>query len=399
MEDNSHDVGIRFPLHQAVLNKDAEEVERLIKDGFDIYQEDEIGRTPVDYMNSRPNSAVIRLFVTHKDYISRNCTETFTPFHLMAKSGYADICEEHLKKGVNKNILGGAFELAYEMGREEVCDLLVEYGAKNTPFKERRKREAAEKRLKEMHNELRPIPFRYGEELLHHASIYGHAEYIEKLLEGNENVNAVNDNGETALHWACFGLEKDAVLALCDNGADVNVQDRNGVSPLHYAAGAHIVASYRNDSIYFNESYFVNIVEWYKRYPYWSSHIFRKSLPPENWVNIIYGMDYEENSELSNLQRCLLFNEMYAPEYKQALGDTFQNVEKLSLCATNTLIIYGAEANSRTTKGHTPLHWAVYARHNENCQLLVSAGADIYAEAADGKTPIDMAKDAGIKLV
>ncbi|XP_033115084.1 uncharacterized protein LOC117115417 [Anneissia japonica] len=56
----------------------------------------------------------------------------------------------------------------------------------------------------------------------------------------------------------------------------------------------------------------------------------------------------------------------------------------------------GADVNCRNVKcdGATPLHLGVMQGHNEVCQVLLEAGADIQA-SMDGVTPLDLAQDLG----
>lgn len=50
-------------------------------------------------------------------------------------------------------------------------------------------------------------------------------------------VNARNEKGRTALHFACGMASAATASALLDAGADVNARDNDGHTPLHMAAG------------------------------------------------------------------------------------------------------------------------------------------------------------------
>lgn len=60
---------------------------------------------------------------------------------------------------------------------------------------------------------------------------------LEFLVNRGANVNALDENGCTALYWRSIGdVYEDAVAFLISKGADVNAADREGNTPLHQAA-------------------------------------------------------------------------------------------------------------------------------------------------------------------
>jgi ankyrin repeat protein len=62
-------------------------------------------------------------------------------------------------------------------------------------------------------------------------------EGLKVLLDRHVDVNAVNDNGQTALHFAA--LSSDAtVRLLAEHGAQLDVKDKQGRTPLDFALGA-----------------------------------------------------------------------------------------------------------------------------------------------------------------
>lgn len=61
-------------------------------------------------------------------------------------------------------------------------------------------------------------------------------EAISELLASGVDVNARDDEGCTALHFAADRGAAGAAQLLLSAGADVNAQDGDGQTPLHYAA-------------------------------------------------------------------------------------------------------------------------------------------------------------------
>jgi hypothetical protein len=61
-------------------------------------------------------------------------------------------------------------------------------------------------------------------------------EGLKVLLDQHVDVNAVNDSGQTALHFAA--LNSDAtVKLLAEHGAELDVKDKQGRTPLDFALG------------------------------------------------------------------------------------------------------------------------------------------------------------------
>jgi ankyrin repeat protein len=72
---------------------------------------------------------------------------------------------------------------------------------------------------------------------LHYAvANYHNIKMLKLLLDRNADINAQNNRGKTALHWAATSTRPRTVLALLRAGADVDPQDLDQETPLHKAA-------------------------------------------------------------------------------------------------------------------------------------------------------------------
>ncbi len=67
---------------------------------------------------------------------------------------------------------------------------------------------------------------------LHYAATYDHKETAKLLTVKGVDVNTKNDEGETALHQAAHGGHKEVAEMLIAKEADVNVRRKNGYTPL-----------------------------------------------------------------------------------------------------------------------------------------------------------------------
>ena len=70
------------------------------------------------------------------------------------------------------------------------------------------------------------------ETLLHGAAKLGNIQLIKSLVERGVNINAQNDNGDTALHIAAKNNQLE-VSAILMNPHTASIQNRNGVTALH----------------------------------------------------------------------------------------------------------------------------------------------------------------------
>ncbi|TET05999.1 hypothetical protein E3J79_03590 [Candidatus Dependentiae bacterium] len=71
---------------------------------------------------------------------------------------------------------------------------------------------------------------------LHQAVCDGNLEQVQNLLAAGEDVNVVDQEGDTPLHWAVKHDQRAIVNLFLGKGAKVNVINKWNQTPLHYAA-------------------------------------------------------------------------------------------------------------------------------------------------------------------
>ena len=74
-----------------------------------------------------------------------------------------------------------------------------------------------------------------GNMALHYASLNGYIAIIDILLLNGAQINANGENGNTPLHMATSEKKKDVVLLLLKEGADFNIRNNTGYNSLLYA--------------------------------------------------------------------------------------------------------------------------------------------------------------------
>jgi ankyrin repeat protein len=158
------------------------------------------------------------------------------------------------------------------------------------------------------------------------AAMRGDKAAIQKLVAQRANVNAPQNDGATALHWAVFRSDKEMVDLLIRAGANAKAANREGATPLW-------LASVNGDAA---------ILE----------------------ALIKGGAD---------------------PNEKLPLGRTplMEASRTGNVDAMKVLLDHGAQVNAKETlRGTTPLMWAADEGHAAAIKLLIDRGADIKAQSS-----------------
>jgi len=170
---------------------------------------------------------------------------------LSAKKGDKKICEFLLHHGANINARDRkrrtALALATRAGQAEVVRLLTINGADvntvntwgNTPLLLASRHSTEISRLLLEAGAAATIDRTTNQgnqgNALHRAATWGRLETVELLLHHGANINARDQDGQTALARAALAGKTEVVRLLTINGADVNTVDRWGDTPLIFS--------------------------------------------------------------------------------------------------------------------------------------------------------------------
>jgi cytohesin len=172
---------------------------------------------------------------------------------------------------------------------------------------------------------------------IHEAASKGNIAVVKQHLAAGTDVDTRDDayGGQTPLHWAAVGNNKELAELLIANGADVNARDKDGDTPLDLAFKTEIADLLRKHGGKTGEE-----------------------LPPTTKA---LDISIHEAANEGNIEAV-----------KQRIAD-------------------GVDVNAKAEYGRTPLHWAAWVGHKEIVELLITSGADVNVKGVGGITPLDSA--------
>ncbi len=167
------------PLHQAAVNGNILQAEKLLSEGHRVSERARNGWTPLHFAVSAGNLDIAKVFVRNNADVNRVTAYGRTAMHISSLEGNIDVMEFLLDNGapVDSTSLD-----------------------ESTP--------------------------------LFHAK---NGSTVEFLVARGADVAHVNDIGDTPLHVASFWGRLGAVKTLVDNNADINWENNQGESPLDLA--------------------------------------------------------------------------------------------------------------------------------------------------------------------
>ena len=188
---------------------------------------------------------------------------------------------------------------------------------------------------------------------------------VRALLSQDVDVNTLQPDGATALHWAALRDDLETADLLIRAGAFVNPVNEYGVTPLLLAA--------ENGSAAMIEKLLNRGANPNAAIPNGETPLMTAARTgTTDAVNALLAWGADVNAkETSQEQTALMW----------AAGEGHTQVAR-------TLIEHGADVQARTTGGFTPLAFAVRQAHLPLTKALLAAGANLNEAAEDGTTPL-----------
>ena len=225
-------------------------VELLIAESADVNAKSDDGRTPLHFAATSGHKEIVELLISKGANVNEEDVSGNTPLHYAAVGGSKEVGELLIAEGadVNANGVDGVTPLdVAELGKHpETADLLRKHGGKTgkelkaagkptEPVAEAAKVEpVAEATQPEPPTAKAPVISTYF--TIHAAAAIGNIEAVKQHLAAETNVNTKDNKGDqTPLHYASVMGHEEIVELLIDNDADVNLKCSTGDTPLDWA--------------------------------------------------------------------------------------------------------------------------------------------------------------------
>jgi uncharacterized protein len=241
-------------LHWAVYQKDLNLVERLLAQGADPDIANEYDATPMTVASEHGDYSIMKALVDAGGDIESPNTEGQTLLMAVARTGNTETTSLLLSHGANIQARENwgeqtALMWAASQNQPDMVSLLIEHGADvNSSGKD--------------HNwprwitsEPRNKPLEQGGLTpLLYAAREGCEGCVEALLDGGADINFTDPDGQTPLIMALQNLHFDTANILIERGADIHRWDWYGRTALYSAVDLHLIPSSRRGDLPSNDN-------------------------------------------------------------------------------------------------------------------------------------------------
>jgi ankyrin repeat protein len=200
----------------------AEEVERAIQDGADVNARGGHDATPLHFaVRDNDDPYVVSVLIENGADVNAIDSDGYTPLMTAVWFSQAMHIVLLLDGGADIGFANNAGRTVVDMLPNSRPDGSAEWEAALERFKSAlgdEKWEMVAKRIKVA--------------AFLHLCAWGTPEDVERAIKDGADVNAADEDGSTALHYADVNDDPDVLKALLDNGAGINAKNSDGNTPL-----------------------------------------------------------------------------------------------------------------------------------------------------------------------
>ena len=242
-----------------------------------------------------------------------------------------------------------------------------------------------------------------------HTAVYGNCngEALQKIIQLGVNVNAINNNGQTALIRACYTAQAESVTVLLKNKADPNISDDEGYTSLHAAVYGNCTYDTLKEIIA-HEAYLdaqkldgqtaLFLACLRKRHD--MAKILLESTANPNIASTkgntsLHGA-VDGGCSKKIIKAIIKHGADVNATNKNSVTALMKACEKGNIDAINQLLNAKADPNIADTDGKTSIHYAVSGGCNkEALQAIINHGADVNATNKNSVTALMRACEKG----
>jgi ankyrin repeat protein len=241
---------------------------------------------------------------------------------------------------------------------------------------------------------------------------------LEKMQQAIETdyslINYADDANLTLLHWACANGHLEVVKFLVENGADIEAKDKSGRTPILLNSSTdiakYLVSKGADFKITSKDGYSVlHQAAFYGKIELLKFWIGMRLNPEVNYKNggtpLLCAASFDQKEAVEYLLsvganidavdekgECILHKAADATDWSLFDKDpNYFNSTRNTGKTLKFLLDKGMDANSKDSKGDTPLHKVVYYRTRIAAEMLISYGAKVNAQNNMGQTPLYIA--------
>nr|XP_042907958.1 uncharacterized protein LOC107440007 [Parasteatoda tepidariorum] len=198
---------------------------------------DKFGSKPIHLAAQFGHLHIVKYFLQcdPKLLTDRGGSNNSSPLHFAAHGGHAEIAKYLIEKGMDVNAPSDhgirPIHVASQFGREEVLNVLLNYGAMYDSILDR----VPSTPLLLTHNENIKKTLMMIKELFH-AVKSNNISDVKSLIDKGACMNAKDSKNSTVLHYAAWKGYAEVTQLLLENKANPNVFAKGNATPLHYAS-------------------------------------------------------------------------------------------------------------------------------------------------------------------
>jgi len=326
-----------YPLHQAVVEGNIEQIRLLLSKGADINAQDEEEMTSLQHAVQEGKMEVVQLLVEAGADLNAG---SWTPLCVAVEKDYTAIAEYLIDHGADINVPSGwtPLQQAPLSSSIEMVGLLIEAGA-----------------------DVNAGP----RTALHIAARGARKDIMELLLQKGADINAKDSRGRPVLQEAIDSGNIEVVKLLIAKGADINTEPWKILESSFQRGHKDITELLLQKGVNINVKDSDGLTALHRVAVAGQQAITQLLLSKGVKVD-----ERDDNYKFTALH--------YAARFGR------KNVAEV-------LIANGADITAKDKWGYQPIHWAAYHDRPEVIELLIANGADINARTSLGQTPLELA--------